>query len=411
MVKSTKETVSLSKELRILFIDDDETMSKILASGISQHNADWKVSIINSMDDLEFSSIQNFDLIILDLLMPGVDGIECLRQFSHEGVHTPIILVSGLDCRMLSSARNVGTNYGLDIIGVFRKPIPWEEFLQLITGLNARQKKSSAALPNLKISKHEIEAALRGDQFVLYYQPQISFKDLSLDGLEALIRWNHPTHGLLGPGFFLPAVESFGFAEQLTLWVINRALQDMQRLEELFGFEGEMSVNVPPLILNDYRLADKIIDLVAHSSVDPGRLQLEITESSLESNFVASLDVQTRLAMRGLHLSIDDFGTGFSSLARLSDSYFDELKIDRFFIKKALFSQKDQAILINMINMGHQMNMTIVGEGIEDRETFMWLKQHNCDVAQGFLFSAPLPIDELKNWVETELPRLAEKLA
>lgn len=411
MVRSTKETVSQSKELRILFVDDDETMSKILASGISQYNANWKVSIINSMDDLEFSSIRNFDLIILDLLMPGVDGIECLRQFSYEGVQSPIILVSGLDCRMLSSARNVGTNYGLDIIGVFHKPIPWDDFLQLIESLNTRQKKSSTSVPNLKISKHEIEEALEQNQFVLYYQPQISFKDLSLDGLEALIRWNHPTHGLLGPGFFLPVVESFGFAEQLTLWVIRHALQDVRRLEELFGFEGEMSVNVPPLILNDHRLADKIIDLVTRSSVDPGRLQLEITESSLESNFVASLDVQTRLAMRGLHLSIDDFGTGFSSLARLSESYFDELKIDRFFIKKALFSQKDQTILINMINMGHQMNMTIVGEGIEDRETFMWLKQHNCDVAQGFLFSPPLPIDELGNWVQSELPKLSARLA
>ncbi len=407
MSKIALNNIVEKSELQILFIDDDETMSKIVASGITKYNPAWKVSIINSLDDLDFSTIYRFNLIILDLLMPGVDGIECLRKFSSKKIRSPIILISGLNSRMLSSAKNVGISYGLNIVGEFHKPIPWEIFLELIEASSNTHKNTperNASIIN--IQKHEIETALKDDQFILYFQPQLSFSDLSLVGLEALIRWKHPVYGFIGPGFFLPLSESTGLAEAITLWVIQRALDSLNFLDQSINYRGKMSVNIPPLILNDYRLADKIINLVSNSKVEPSRLQLEIIESSLENNLVSSLDIQTRLAMRGLHLSIDDFGTGFSSLARLSTCYFDELKLDRFFIKKALFSKNDQTILTNMINLGHQMNMSIVGEGIEDFDTFLWLKSHGCDVAQGFLFSPPLPIDELQSWVKEELPKL-----
>ncbi len=397
--------------MNILFIDDDETSSKLLSFAITKYNSNCKVSIVNSLDLLDYSTISDFDLIILDLLMPGSDGIDCLRDFSVKGVTCPIILVSGLQCKVLQSAQNVGTNYGLNIIGIFRKPVPLDSFLTLISETHSKEKKTFIKpKQEFTFTAQDLESALRENQFVLYFQPQLSFSDMSLTGFEALIRWQHPDHGLLGPGFFLPLVESSGMAEEVTLWVIRSALEALQTLEHSISFSGTMSVNVPPLILNNYQLADKIINLVSSTPVQPRKLQLEITESSLENNFVASLDVQTRLAMRGFHLSIDDFGTGFSSLARLSDSYFDELKLDQFFIKKALVSQKDQTILINMINMGHQMSMSVVAEGIEDLETFKWLKLHGCDIAQGFLLARPMPVNILEEWVRNELPTLKTQL-
>jgi len=244
----------------------------------------------------------------------------------------------------------------------------------------------------------DFRRALDADEIVVFYQPIMHMDGRRVHGAEALVRWQHPELGLLPPSDFMPIVEQTGLIGPLTRHVLERAVAQCAAWRRA-GQELTVSVNLSVRNLLDPDLASLIADLLAFYRLEPAALQLEITESMLMSDPDRSLITLTRLSQLGVGLSVDDYGTGYSSLANLRRLPIDELKIDRSFVSPMLSDESDLIIVRSTINLGHDLGLKVVAEGVEDEATLHRLEGLGCDLAQGYHFSKPLPAEAFNKWM------------
>lgn len=243
--------------------------------------------------------------------------------------------------------------------------------------------------------EEDLRRALKEDDALqLYYQPIINLHSGGLSKLEALVRWQHPQHGLLTPDRFIAIAEANGFIDQLDDWVLRRACSDMRDLHTL-GYELKVAVNCSPLNLANDELPGRVARILEQTRCPASRLYLEVTESALLSNINRAIDLLESIRRLGVGLAIDDFGTGYSSLAYLRRLPLDVLKVDRSFIQDIATSSQDREIVHAIIAMAHAMHLQVVAEGVETVEQLGFLRQHGCDLVQGYLFSQPLPLDNI----------------
>jgi diguanylate cyclase (GGDEF)-like protein len=250
----------------------------------------------------------------------------------------------------------------------------------------------------------EMRLALQRDEFVLHYQPKVALPDGRLLGVEALARWQHPTRGLLGPGEFIPCAESTGLIVPFTLHVLRIALSQMsewQNADETFT----VAVNLSPRCLGDPDLPLKVFSLLAELGVPPKQLELEITENTLAHDPDRALATLTALHNAGIRISIDDFGTGYSSMSYLKRLPVSELKVDRSFVAGMLTEADDRILVRSVVDLGHNLGLTVVAEGVEDQATLEALSAVGCDVVQGYHTGRPMPVEALMTWrVEQGIP-------
>ena len=245
----------------------------------------------------------------------------------------------------------------------------------------------------------ELRTAIETDQLVLYYQPKVRINDRRIDAVEALVRWQHPTLGLLQPDRFIPLAEQTDLIDRLTEWVVGRALRDLSN----FGPGSQrltVAVNVSARNLSSTVFASRIVEALEAAHVEPHRLFIEVTETALMTDPIRAAAVLSELDRAGVRLSIDDFGTGQTSLGYLSTLPIHELKIDRSFITDMLEHNGHAAIVRSIVDLGHNLGFTVVGEGVETRAVLDELAAADCDVAQGFLFTRPIPVDALISWLD-----------
>lgn len=245
----------------------------------------------------------------------------------------------------------------------------------------------------------ELRTAIETDQLVLYYQPKVRINDGRIDAVEALVRWQHPTLGLLQPDRFIPLAEQTNLIDRLTEWVVRRALSDLKN----FGPGSArltVAVNVSARNLGSAVFASKIVEALDAADVAPHRLFIEVTETALMTDPIRAAAVLGELDRAGVRLSIDDFGTGQTSLSYLSTLPIHELKIDRSFITDMLEQNGHAAIVHSIVDLGHNLGFSVVGEGIETRAVLDELATAGCDVAQGFLFTRPIPVEALISWLD-----------
>ena len=214
-----------------------------------------------------------------------------------------------------------------------------------------------------------------------------------------MVRWQHELYGLISPDKFIPLAERHGLMDQLTQQVINMAITQISQLINL-QFTFPISVNVSAENINSLSLPEFISRLLQENKLDPTMLVLEITETALMCELVTSLDILTRLRMKGLDLSIDDFGTGYSSLSHLHRIPFTELKIDQSFVKKMDTDDNSRAIVKTYIMLGHELNMSVIAEGVESKEVMNILSDLGCDNAQGYYISRPMPSEHFLQWLQ-----------
>ena len=244
----------------------------------------------------------------------------------------------------------------------------------------------------------DFRRALDADEIVVFYQPIMQMNGARVHGAEALVRWQHPDLGLLPPSDFMPIVEQTGLIGPLTRHVLERAVAQCTAWRQA-GQDLTVSVNLSVRNLLDPELASLISDLLKIYRLTPSALELEITESMLMSDPDRSLVTLTRLSQLGVGLSVDDYGTGYSSLANIRRLPIDELKIDRSFVSPMLSDESDLIIVRSTINLGHDLGLTVVAEGVEDEATLHRLEGLGCDLAQGYHFSKPLPAEAFNKWV------------
>lgn len=350
-------------------------------------------------------------LIMLDLMMPEIDGIELLRQLGKQHCKVGIVLISGVGKRIMETAQELAQAHGLSTVGHLQKPFRVSELEEIF---DARREPAAppAAQPGSKIAVEdsELRKAIECDEFVLFYQPQVDIATGSLAGLEALVRWQHPERGLIFPNDFIPRLEELGFIDQLGWMVANRGLAEISRFADKNDVTPMLSINVSVSSLDDLKFPDTMASLIASHGVSPGKITLEITESGLIQKLTRTLDVLTRLRMKGVQLSIDDFGTGYSMMQQLRNIPATELKIDKSFTIKMHDSDSDRVMVRKTIEIGHELGMKVVAEGVETPEQLAILRSYGCDVGQGYLFSRALPVKDLLNWLEAHRSRQGHNL-
>ncbi|MCA1645514.1 MAG: EAL domain-containing protein, partial [Chloroflexi bacterium] len=257
----------------------------------------------------------------------------------------------------------------------------------------------------------ELRSAIENDELVLHYQPKISLRTGRCDGVEALVRWQHPQRGLIQPESFISLAEQTGLIRPLTHWVIQAALRQHRAWLDL-GLNITVGVNLSMRNLHDPDLLDHVTELLAAAGVHASALKLEVTESALMTDPQRALGSLARLRAIGVQVAIDDFGTGLASLSYLKRMPVQEIKLDRSFVGEMRTDRSDYTIVRSTIELAHDLGLRVIAEGVEDQETWDLLVGLGCDLAQGYHMSRPLAEADLQRWLAAEadpgpLPRAA----
>jgi EAL domain-containing protein (putative c-di-GMP-specific phosphodiesterase class I)/FixJ family two-component response regulator len=384
----------------ILVIDDDEDICEFI-SAIAE-SMGLRCTATTETATLLDALTPDTALVMLDLLMPEMDGIELLRILGERQCKAGIILVSGVGKRTLEIAQDLARAHGLSVVGRLEKPFQVED-LEAILKANIERAAPQAYRPktNLVIEDAELRNAVECNQFILYYQPQIDIATGNVVGLEGLVRWQHPERGLISPDDFIPRLENLGLIDRLGWIVVDRGLSELSKFADKDGVTLMLSMNVSVSSLHDLKFPDTMAALIATHGVSPQKVILEITESGLIKELTHTLDVLTRLRLKQVQLSIDDFGTGYSMMQQLQNIPATELKIDKSFVQNMHGRDSDRIMVQKTIEIGHELGMKVIAEGVETSEQLAFLRSNGCDLAQGYLYSHPLPVAELLVWLKT----------
>ena len=375
-------------ENRLLVVDDDIDLCHYIANVATDQG--FEVAIANSDQELldKFDSFKA-TVIVLDLQMPGKDGVEVLQYLTRQGFDGKVHLTSGMDRKVIESAANLAANLGLDIAGVFQKPITLEALEAGLTG--------SYLADDFAITSDSLRQGIEAGELILHYQPKVCVGQgsrLTVDSCEALVRWEQGEHGLVRPDQFIPLAEKEGLMELLTDAVIHCAMQQLKEWQES-GITIKLAVNVPPHLLSNIAFVSRFSDQLKQFELAAENFIFEVTERTLIEDAVAAMETLTRLRILGAGLSIDDFGTGHSSLIQLHQMPFNEIKIDKSFIDDMEKSDDARTIVRAIINLAHGLNMTVCAEGVETQATLDMLRIMQCDTIQGYYFDPPLDAERM----------------
>lgn len=373
--------------MRLLIIDDEEDICEIIAELAERRGLETR-----SVSDAEtvHTVLHDYhpDIIMMDLMMPGVDGVELLRLLSDKAKNAKLCLISGSDARVLNSARRLGSAHGLDVVAALEKPLSIPTLNGFFDSLVA------TIIP--AVDNHA--QALEMGQFTLFYQPIIDLATRTVKGAEALARWQHPTRGLLLPNHFLEQMSQDGVMQALTDFVIKTSVRQAAAWHHS-GENMTLAMNITASTLLDLSLPDKITELCKQYDVPPQRLILEVTETEAMRDVTRTMDVLLRMRLRNIGVSIDDFGTGHSSLRELQRMPFSELKIDRSFVTD-MATNKDSAVIVaSIIDLGHNLGLKVIAEGIEDDAVWRLLREKGCDYGQGFHMGHPTTASDFDVWL------------
>ena len=381
----------------IVIVDDDVQTSQLLQ--VMLQVLGCKSIVFNRARDFLLYPLNEDDVVLLDLVMPELDGIEVLRKLAELNCRSKLILLSGYDKSVLHSAEELGRAHDLRVVASLSKPVQMSDLQRVLIfgqqSVDSEQAGEAEVLPLFTVD--QLKFALINQQIELHYQPQIDLSDGSLVGVEALARWNHPDFGLLMPAQFIGLAEQSELIIAFTAEVVKQAT-DQSRNWNAQGFNPRMSINISADNIISLSLPEQLCDVLISKDMAGMNLMLEVTESTLMGELLTSLDTLTRLRMRGFGLSIDDFGTGYSSLSQLHRVPFCELKIDQSFVRTMEHDPDSRAIVKTCIRLGHELGMEVVAEGVENEAALSMLSTLNCDVAQGYLFARAMPADELLKW-------------
>ncbi len=388
--------------LKTLIIDDDNFILEQLKIFFANLNI-GNIRFVNRPEEA-INQIQQhklpFDLIVTDLNMPEIDGITLMRLLSERNYQGLIILISGEDIRLLNSVAELGKAHKLNILGTLQKPFDEHDLKQL---LEASQSLPGQTLPpqvqSEQLTEEAIRQGLKQNKLTLHYQPKVNLSNMSAFSFEALARWQLDEKKLLGPHLFIPVAERSELINELTDQVFKLATSQLAQWDAQ-GINCTVSVNFSMKSLERIDLPDTLVNFCHVSGIDPQRIIIEVTESAIMDQVAVALEVINRLHLKGFKLSIDDFGTGYSSIDQLKKLPFSEIKLDRSFVSNADNNSQAYAILESSISMGKKLGLSIVSEGVETQQDFDLLKKLGSDIAQGYLFSRPLPPESVSGWLD-----------
>ncbi len=377
----------------LLVVDDEQDVADIIAEVAS--GMGFSVRVVNDGARLQEAHDEfQPDAIMLDLKLPGYDGVQLLRLLGAWRSRASVFIVSGMDSRTIAAAGTVGHQNAVKIAGHLSKPLEIKDIEDALRPL----------LPNRpRFTAEELREAIGLGEIQAYYQPKIDLTDssaLRLAGVEVLARWQRRDGIVVGPDHFLPVLRDAGLMRTMTEAVALDALQQARHWSSL-ELNFAVSINLDGSTLNDLTLPDKLAGIAADAGVPTERITFEVTESAAMADASVSMDILTRLRLKGFNLSMDDFGTGYSSLVQLYRLPFNELKIDKSFVMDLTHNQEAAIIVETLAMLGRKLGLKVCAEGIEDRETLNRIMACGCHLGQGFLFGRPMPARQILKFAQT----------
>ncbi|CAD5107938.1 EAL domain-containing response regulator [Zestomonas carbonaria] len=373
---------------RILIVEDQAFQREYLVNLFREQGVSRLEAAADGEDALSRLKAREFDLVLSDLMMPGLDGVQLIQRLSELKRPPLLAIMSSSSRRVMGSACRLASVLGITVVGQIAKPaLPLS--IRRLLGKLEKGKRKHDALPTddrREWKPDELSAALKNWQFQAWFQPKKSLGDGRISAAEALVRWIHPQHGTLMPGEFISSLGQAGLDEALLWLVLEQALR-AQALWGEAGFRIPVSVNLPTHLLDDPSLPDRLHDFVVTHAGAPGSIVFELLECSTTvapSNYYAGA---CRLRMKGFGLAQDDFGQGYSSFYNLVSTPFTELKIDRALIRGCVEDDGLSTALESIVSLGRQLGLEVVAEGVESKEELAMLRRFECDRVQGFLIS------------------------
>lgn len=392
---------------KILVIDDDPFVLKLVSHMLKDQGCVSVTTCDNGFAALKIldSQSEHPDLIFLDLKMPNMDGLEFIRHLAECHYSGSIILMSGEDDTLLEAADKLVRAHEVSVLGRFDKPASPEVLAALL-------EKFPLVYPNSlrggkdAHSASDLLAAINNGDLINYYQPKVSVYSGRIVGVEALVRWRDSQNGMVHPDKFLGIAESSGLIHDLTRTILTNAL-DQYKVWLAEGLSFQLAINVSVYNLKSLEFADSVSALTTAAGVAAENIELEVAESWLPMDDLrATLETLTRLHMKHFRLTIDEFGTGYSSILQLRGLPFDELKIDSGFVHHISTNAKTRATYDANLAIARQLNMKVGAVGVENIGEWDVLRLTGCDYAQGSFIANPMPAEELADWMQVWQSRL-----
>lgn len=399
----------LFQSLRVLVLEDHLFQRAIAVNLLKQLGCGEVLEVASGTEALEALQYVGFvDVVVCDPQMDGMDGLVFIQRISASGQVGAIILSSELPWDVRSAVRQMGALLGVNMLGDIGKPLQLEALQALLElGLSKPPVTLEEPAPLEVADEQQVRQAIFDQQLEAYYQPKFDLQTDAVLGVEVLARWNHPIKGVLSPASFLPVMEQVGLMDELLFALMRHALP-LQRRVKAQGLTLDLAFNVHAMQLADIRLTSRIKGLLAAYQVPCSDITLEITESGLLEAPVVALENLVRLRMLGCRLSIDDFGAGFSSLQRLCQLPFNEIKLDGEFVRGLIHEPRCRAVISSTMALGRALGMSVVVEGIESAEQQQQLLELGCIQGQGVWYARPMAGAELMHWLHESIQQRQE---
>jgi len=380
----------MNKPLNAMVIDDHPLQITLLKQMLLRHDVE-----VASFDDVDkaiaHAKSTNIDIIFCDLQMPNKDGIDMMEMLNQIGYRGKVVLVSAMELTIVTAVRAMCETFSFEVLGKLLKPYDESQVVEMLRRSGLEPVKNTHFQQDICVQDQEFLFALAEGKVKNYYQPLADANSGEIIGYEALARWFHPVYGVLAPHNFLSIVERCHLSAELFDAVFSNALYDMKNR----GLKQHVSLNVDHDNLEDTEFANQFIARCQEHGISPDRFTIEITERDTFQTSPALYKNLLKFRMNGVTISIDDFGTGSSSLEKLAQLPFNELKIDRSFVQGLVHDPKKKNIVLAICALAKSLNISVVAEGVEDEVTLEAMRQYTVDVCQGYYIDKPMPLEAI----------------
>lgn len=388
----------LLARLRFLVVEDQGFQRWVIGQTLEGMGAIKVFSAADGQAALEILETLEppIDVVVTDLNMPGMDGLEFIRHVAESGRPVCLIVASEQDSSLIASVATMARAYGMTLLDTMAKPVTAKKLRAALDRIEPPTATPVAAVP--APTAEEVREAIERDEIEPFFQAKVSVDTGDVHGAEALARWRHERHGTIMPSAFIPVLESTGCIEALTMRMLAKSAHACGEWRKA-GFDMTVSVNVSVVCLEQTGAADRILEAVAAQQLEARHVLLEVTETAAGGHPGRLIENLSRLRMRGFGLSIDDFGTGYSSMQQLTRVPFTELKIDQSFVRHAASNAAARAVLESSLGVARKLALPAVAEGVESKVELNLLRELGCTLAQGYYIARPMAADRFMDWL------------